>query len=207
MLDEKVPEVRPRSFSEIESIATAVLEALAPEMLIEPMALDIAELIDYKLGDLGIWVHPVSFAEMPDNEADTTVKRDGESQIRILYEFWDDLFNGGPNARRPRATIAHELGHAILHRREFQGWREQAARDETFTLARKARREIPAFKEPEWQAWAFAGSLLMPWSTLQWFDRKALAEIVDCYQVSEEMARKRLNLLYRQKRISEGFIK
>ena len=50
--------------------------------------------------------------------------------------------------------MAHELGHLLLHRVE------------TITLAREDG-DIPPYKDPEWQANAFAGELLAPYEYIK----------------------------------------
>jgi len=64
----------------------------------------------------------------------------------------EDVYDGACEGRgRDRFTIAHELGHYIMH-------------DEvTVGLARLGDNEtIKPYRDPEWQANAFAGELLIP---------------------------------------------
>ena len=64
----------------------------------------------------------------------------------------EDVYEGVINGQgRDRFTLAHELGHFLLHR------------DGAITMARmKPGAKIPPYRDPEWQANAFAGELLMP---------------------------------------------
>lgn len=64
----------------------------------------------------------------------------------------EDIYVGACNGiGRDRLTLAHELGHLILHAR--------------LGLARKsATNTIPSFKNSEWQAKAFSGELLMSYT-------------------------------------------
>lgn len=72
----------------------------------------------------------------------------GENLIVLRQEVYEGAISGVP---RDRFTIAHEVGHYILH---------QPA---NIALARKEKAErIPPFKDPEWQANTFAGELLAP---------------------------------------------
>lgn len=52
---------------------------------------------------------------------------------------------------RDRFTIAHEIGHFILHKPGMI----ELARTQTV-------QDIPIYKKPEWQANTFAGELLAP---------------------------------------------
>lgn len=90
---------------------------------------------------------------VPDEElllADAITKANGEILIResvYVQAYYDDY--------RSRFTIAHELGHAVLHA-PFDGFGQG--------------RDILAYKEryydSEWQANTFAAELLIPTSTL-----------------------------------------
>ena len=67
--------------------------------------------------------------------------------IRLREDVYNKAVDDDPFSRM---TVAHEVGHLLLH--------EGIPR----TLARKASRDIPAYKSSEWQANAFGGALLMP---------------------------------------------
>mgnify|MGYP003606304241 CR=1 FL=1 len=71
-----------------------------------------------------------------------------QSLIKIREDIYERAYNG---EGRDRLTIAHELGHFLLHR------------PGKVSLARIPRGiAVPAYKDPEWQATAFAAELLMP---------------------------------------------
>lgn len=65
--------------------------------------------------------------------------------------------------RRYRSTLAHEIGHSLLHVRPIQraGLSQIFSQQKGPTLYR-ADANIEPFRDPEWQAWEFAGSILMP---------------------------------------------
>jgi hypothetical protein len=68
-------------------------------------------------------------------------------------------------ARFARSTIGHESGHAILHAHQFKFKRCEAtflhdkehANDKLFR-----QEELKPYENPEWQAWEFCKSLLLP---------------------------------------------
>lgn len=87
----------------------------------------------------------LSHDEMGDSHGLTFPK-----QKRICVR--EDVYDGACNGQgRDRFTLAHELGHLILHT------------NVELKLARKvSQRDIPAYRSSEWQANCFAGELLMP---------------------------------------------
>ena len=71
-----------------------------------------------------------------------------EKCIRIREDVYEGAYNGNG---RDRFTLAHELGHYLMHGKEH------------VKLARvQANKKLEAFKNPEWQANTFAAELLMP---------------------------------------------
>lgn len=74
---------------------------------------------------------------------------------------------------RHRFTIAHELGHAILHK------------NSELSLARMNSNDIKAYENPEWQANEFAGNLLLP---IHFAVDKTDEELVEEFGVSYEVA-------------------
>lgn len=71
-----------------------------------------------------------------------------ESRIELREDVYINACNG---KGRDRMTVAHEIGHYILHL------------PKNIAFARTARNEeIPTYCNPEWQAGAFAGELLAP---------------------------------------------
>lgn len=72
-----------------------------------------------------------------------------EHNLIVLREdVYENAINDVP---RDRFTVAHELGHYLMHD------------SQSVQLARESAREfIPAYRQPEWQANTFAGELLAP---------------------------------------------
>lgn len=70
-----------------------------------------------------------------------------ENQLLIREDVYERAYTG---VARDRFTIAHEIGHLILHT------------DNRITLARNSSGGIKPYENPEWQANTFAGELLVP---------------------------------------------
>lgn len=66
-----------------------------------------------------------------------------------IIQLRDDVYEGARNGLgRDRLTLAHELGHLLMHR--------------GVSMARALpKREVPAYQSSEWQANCFAGELLV----------------------------------------------
>lgn len=87
----------------------------------------------------------VPFSEMP-NEYGVTYPE--KNKICIREDVYERAIEG---VERDRFTIAHEIGHFILHK------------PGSISLARTQEDQpIPAYRKPEWQANTFAGELLAP---------------------------------------------
>lgn len=73
--------------------------------------------------------------------------------------------NNDAQRRRYNSTASHETGHIVLHAHQFDDFLS-CNKDDRFILKREAE-AIVAYKNPEWQAWAFAEELLMPTHLVQ----------------------------------------
>ena len=169
-----VPVVPPASIKTIAQRARQFLQKVAPEHLQKPSTLDLPNLIDHGLSSLNIRVYPVETKELDKSHEAVTKRQDREeTEILIREESWDELFEGGPQARRARATLGHELGHAWMH--------------ET-ALARARQGDVPPYRNAEWQAWVFAGCILMPPQTLRLVKPLDPRNISRIYGVSQRFA-------------------
>ncbi len=54
-----------------------------------------------------------------------------------------------PEARRFRATVAHECGHCFYHIKQLKKFYSLSLNSES-SLCRRKRRDIPAYLDPEW---------------------------------------------------------
>lgn len=99
-----------------------------------------------------------------------------EKIIRLREDVYEGAVAGKP---RDRLTVAHEIGHYFLHQKE----RISFARN----LPHGA--QLPAYRDPEWQANAFAGELLAPPHIIKGL---SLFEVMRTCGISEEAARKQM---------------
>ena len=93
-----------------------------------------------------------------------------DSLILVREDIWDRAAEG---AGRDRLTLAHELGHLILHAKPGFGRRLESP-------------ATPRFRQSEWQANAFAGELLVPVHLIG--DCRSPAEVAEACSVSQQAA-------------------
>jgi Zn-dependent peptidase ImmA (M78 family) len=201
LLHELVPRMPPLSMAVIEDLADKV----RAELKIGDGPIDFIALIDHVLPDYGIFVYPASDFELKDMLGATIPEDETTTTILIRKDLWHDLYVGGSQANMAKATLMHELSHAVLHVRVLRQ-RLRHVEAGTTTLNRVRRGDIRAYEDPEWQAWALAGCMLAP--------RKAVLSVISAgrrtvgglarhFDVSEGMMRshlKRLKLLERRER-------
>jgi hypothetical protein len=193
LLDELVFRVQPVSMAMLEWLGEQVLTVLTPGVLDRPMSLDVLRLVDHELQSHGIDVVPASSTELGPREAATDIGSDGRIMILLNERQFDDLTSDGPAAYRSRATTIHELSHAILHMPAIRQWRQM--RQTNYAFNRLRRRDLRAYEDPEWQAWALAGCILMPRRTIMMIEPRTLSHLSRVYKVSEDMVRSHLRRL------------
>ena len=91
-----------------------------------------------------------------------------------------DVYTGAEAGNgRDRFTVAHELGHALLH-------------SEYIGMARATERSTKVYCNSEWQANEFAGALLLPDSAIQQIGVYSAEMLASQYGVSLECAEVRI---------------
>src|ERR1700735_5244036 len=98
----------------LEALGASVLRVFQPSALGAPKPVDIVGWIDRILPRFGVHVTPAAESELGDCAALTIPSSEFECEILIREWMWNDL----ANETRPnfaRATVMHELAHAILH--------------------------------------------------------------------------------------------
>jgi len=159
-LNERVPRVSPLSLRSIEFLAAHCVADFAPERAREPGPQDLVKFTDVYLRDRGILFYPASLRELPHQYASTDPAGNGEIVVLMREDKYERLGDKGPQANHARSTATHESGHAILHVPYIR--RVRALAPVTGTLNRVERQRIPAFEDPEWQAWVWTRAFLMP---------------------------------------------
>lgn len=155
----KIVAVNPKSGVLIDSIASRIIEAVNPQALSIPQAFDIESFFEFSMEEFsGV---QADYRALPQGihgytDTDTNVST-------ISSSLMDDPFQ----ENFMRSTMAHEIGHAIMHVPEFKLkkalWRSVHDKEHKEPVLRLYRQEeVPLYMNPEWQAWRFAGAILMP---------------------------------------------
>lgn len=144
---------------QIEGIASTIVRSYQPDVMDLKASFDVERFVDVDLEDL-TGVTPDYSYELPEGIYGLTDSENNRLVIsaELTEDPWNDKFL--------RSTLGHEAGHCILHvpllremkrTRVFQQRKGEAS---GVNLYREA--SIPLYRNPEWQAWRFAGALLMP---------------------------------------------
>ena len=120
----------------------------------------IVQFLEYCLCELGYQMEIVEDHEL--NRA-YAITYSNEKLLKIRESVYNGAVNDNP---RDRFTLAHELGHIILHPVEIIGDLKLARTNDI----------IPSYRDPEWQANTFAGELLAPSKLIVGMDKKEISE-------------------------------
>ena len=182
-MDDHIQQVAPMRDVEIEQKATCLLNRFQPDRLQIPGPTNIVQLFEscsLIVPGSNYGVEDLPFGEMGRLTPDGDVELSESTYVGALE---DDP--------RCRWTIAHELGHLVLHSKQIKRmWTE----GRMGSLARAT--DVPPYRNPEIQAHKFAAELLCPmraaWLLLKDSPRVQWApRICDTFLVSKEAAQKR----------------
>ena len=184
-MNRRVPQVKPRSRVWIEQRAEAVLQRLIPEKIPLTGPVDILRIFDRL--DL---IDPNLIPGVEDLNGDLLGQMSPSGEVFLSPQTYAGVLDGSPRAR---FTTAHECGHAVLHFSQLKS----KLTDGGMRLYRRS--ELPAYRDPEWQANAFAAAILMPAVAVRRLvenvpGNRELA-IARYFEVSQESAGIRLNTL------------
>ena len=167
--------VPPRSRADLRSTAAQLLELCR----IKTPYVPIVEILEHHLTDFGVVYEYMTREEMG---LDHGRSFPDEGRIQIREDVYDRACEG---RGRDRLTIAHEIGHVVLHG--------------GLSLQRTAVNpsSIKTYENSEWQADAFAGELLMP---LRWLRARCTGppDVAETFGVSESAAWTHWNALCRK---------
>lgn len=174
-----VPLVMPRRGKEIDNIAFKLVEAFQPDAVKMLTKFDVEKFFEFELKKQ-TGVEPVYQPLGYGLEGLTNI----ETMKCIICANAANYGESDMKRRRLRATQAHEIGHCHLHVAELLRTRavlelRHDRRHADSDLYKEE--EIDVYRNPEWQAWRFAGALLMP--------ERCVQRAVDCGWTLQTMSR------------------
>lgn len=159
-------EVNPRKRADLRRLANTVRTLTGVPNNEKFPVMEFLEMVLPKIFD-DFTLEVVPKDEMGNKHGETRPKR---HLIRLREDVYEGACDGNG---RDLYTIAHEIGHLFLHTGDYSfAWREGQS--------------IPLRKNSEWQADAFAGELLMPYTAIKGM---SLDEVKLRYGVSISAAR------------------
>lgn len=199
-----VAAARPQSYTSLERIAAQVRARLLPGRSdVEPVpGLQLFERLDEYWVTVAGTTLPLQYAveDLPGGiEAQAHYSLEERSIVVALAETtYEDLRAG---TGRALFTVAHEIGHAVLHPNELV--ERRIANVDSRALHRGAGGGHKAFMDTEWQANGFSAAMLMPATgllKLEQAGRLDLRTVAGVYLVSLQAAELRLKVFTDRRR-------
>lgn len=179
-----------RSGQEIDAAALGFLRDFQPEAIQEPQAVDVERLFEFGLPDLGIEPD-----YRPLDEHGIQGFTDSENMVCVVAS---ELAEDASATLYFRSTVAHEIGHAVLHVPEYRQRRQKILSvqpNSSAILHRWPDNNIPIYRNPEWQAHRFAGGLLMPEPAIiqaKLLGHSEIRALAELFEVNPAFVRSRL---------------
>jgi hypothetical protein len=174
------------SRKEIEWDATFIIQRFQPGLLKKPGRFPVLKLFDALSDQYGL---DPGVEELSDGVEGMTFP---DGRVLLSEETYRGAHEG---LGRPRFTVPHECYHGMKHREQIR-----RALTDVGELVVCRRQNIKPFLDPEWQANAFAGALLMPEPMVRLLASKQRRILLpdamaDTFGVSQKAAEVRLNVL------------
>lgn len=185
--------VSPRSRQSIASQAKR-LTVRFPELRQNSSVLDVEYLFDVILpGEYGIKTEYADLSRRFPGKNVLGFTDPENKECLIDAALYEDISTSG--RRRFRATVGHEAGHCLLHVRDREISSSVSVGGRGFFRAK--RKDIPAYRDPEWQAWEYGDELLMPQDQLaaQVKSGKSLFELAEFFDVNPKYVETRMRKL------------
>ncbi len=190
MSNDQVPRVTATSWASLEKITEQVRRKVIPDFYDRVQALNLAEFFEFDLKKL--YGYEYQITNLPTGvEAITLCK---SKTIILSEETYEGLHDGDGRAR---FTVAHELGHVIVHAPYLS---ESTSTRQNSVGVRLNRSSLAPYEDPEVQANAFAARLLMPTQQVRYLISEGhnANEIAKIFGVSFEAASYRMKSLLKK---------
>lgn len=189
------------SYSAIEEIATDARKAFR----LHPFKkINMSSLFEFSIDELRIktsnrTIPLIHGVENLTTEALTRWNPESEQLELLLSEEWYEKLC----ANHPRAsfTVAHELGHALLHTSTLLELGDLNLKSQA--ALHRGLKDHPVYRDTEWQANSFAAAFMMPFAGIQKLAKKlpnlSSSMLANHFDVSLEAAHIRLDVIKRGK--------
>lgn len=195
MMERRLIPAKPRSKKQIEALATSITLQFQPSILRKLGRFDIERFFDLHLeGMTGV---TIAYEKLGPGIYGYT------DSAEMMCVISSDLAENEEQEFFYRSTQAHESGHAILHIPDYRTARasiRSVNEKDHFARAMRAS-DIVTYKNPEWQAWHFAGALLMPAGPMTAAYRKgcSINDLSQVFGVNWSFVKSRLRALELEK--------
>lgn len=165
--------------------------------LSDPQPINIALLFEIELPRLFSSLE-TSLENLPSGiEGYTEVLENGDAQSAVSLSLYEEAQWDLNTRRRLRSTLGHECGHIICHVPQWRKATLTVRSDQKKGIALVNRKDILVFQDPEWQAHALSGALLMPASAVvrALGKRWSQSDLADAFDVHPAFVRARLKAL------------
>lgn len=188
--------VAPLSHVDIERAAAGVRRMFELDPLVPLPGLELFERLDRYHLPVGAQHLQLTYAveqELLDGALACARYEEADNAIALVLsaDTYNDLERR--NGYRARFSVAHEIGHAVLHGSQLV---ELTQIDHVQrAMLRTDASDTPIYRDSEWQANTFAGALLVPGPGLEWLERRGRLHadaIRAAYHVSYACATRRL---------------
>lgn len=148
--------VKPRSKAEIELLALNIIKEFQPEVLNSEKQFNIEKFFECNL-------KPLTGVDYDYQKLEFGIYgyTDSDAMVSVISI---DLVEEPSQEHFYRSTATHETGHAILHVPDYRSAKAilRSVNDKEHILRAYREEDLKPYMNPEWQAWRFAGALLMP---------------------------------------------
>lgn len=181
------------SRDDINRFTLRILECVQPRVTRGKEAFDVDRFIEILEDEMSI---DFDFTyDLPSEVHGCTATID--NKVLIQAELADDPWQ----IRYLRSTVTHECGHVLLHLpllRKFsqeKTFTQKKMENQGLNLYSNKPKEV--YKDPEWQAWEFTGSILMPKPALVTLAESgmSLRDMADHFIVNKVFLRSRMKKL------------
>jgi hypothetical protein len=191
----RVPLVPPLRKVEIEARAAQIIRRFDPDGFNGKCPVNIEAIFDFDLKKMsGLNSLVTDYRDLSVLGGGVYGYTDASSMTSVVHsKLIDDETENGH--RLFRSTVAHESAHCVLHIPVLSFFKSILA--DGSQLYRAKRHDIPAYLDPEWQAWTLGGAMLMPKHLMEHYYGQGVTiyTLAGIFNVNPAFVRERLRII------------